>query len=83
MKTKKKPIYLLDYRLTFKTFKALQDKLVDKSGLCPMGLDKMLWQMLRDKQIYCWFDDDRMGDLGLGLEIPKNRPVQIITNPKK
>ena len=78
---KKEPIYVLDHRLRWKVFKLLQDKLVKLSGPVPEQGDKMLWQMMRDKEIYCWFDDGFKNDMKLGLELPKDREIQIITNP--
>jgi len=81
-KKKKPPIYLLDYRLKWKVFKMLQDKLVQRSGPVPVQGDKVLWQMLRDKRIYCWFDPLIKNDMRLGFELPKNRKVKILKNAK-
>ena len=77
---KKEPIYLLDHKLKWKTFKELQDKLVKDSGPTPMGIDKVLWKMMRDRKIYCWFDKDMPNDMGLGIKLPKNRKIEIIKN---
>lgn len=80
---KKKHIYVLDHKLKWKTFKALQDKLVKQSGPVPQNIDKILWEMLRDKRIYCWFDSEFKNDMKLGLELPKNKEHRLITNPTK
>lgn len=78
---KKKPIYLLDPKLKWKVFKLLQDRLVRDSGPVAVQFPKVLWQMMRDKKIYCWFDPYIKEDMKLGLELPKNREVKTITNP--
>jgi len=80
MKVKSKPIYLLAPELKWKTFKELQDRLVRDSGPVPAHGDKILWQMMRDRKIYCWFDPYMKSDMGLGLKLPKNRAIKIITN---
>lgn len=76
-----KTIYVLSPEIKWKTFKKLQEKLVRDEGPTPEHGNKTLWQMLRDKQIYCWFDPkDMPWDMGVGLEIPKNVKKLIITN---
>ena len=67
---KKKRIYLLSPKIKFAAYKLLQKKLVKDSGPTPQQMDEMLWQMIRDKQIYAWFADDMPHDMGLGLKIP-------------
>ena len=67
----KKKIYLLSPEIKWKTFKLLQDKLVKDSGPTPIHGDKILWQMLRDKKIICWFADDMPNDMGIGIKLPK------------
>ena len=81
-KQKKQPIYLLDPKLKWMTFKKLQKKLVNDSGPTPIEGDKVLWEMMRDREIYCWFDPKVRGDMCLGFELPKNREIMMITNPK-
>ena len=76
-------IYLLSPKIKFKTFKKLQEKLVKDSGPVPVNGDKILWQMLRDKQIVCGFRSDMPGDMWIGSEIPKNVEISIITDYKK
>ncbi|MDD5013929.1 MAG: hypothetical protein PHW73_02360 [Atribacterota bacterium] len=41
----------------------------------------MIWRMMKNKDIYCWFDPYVKGDMPLGLNLPKNRDIKIITNP--
>lgn len=77
----KEPIYVLDHKIKWSVFKMLQDKLVRDSGPVPIEGDRVLWGLLKDKRIYCWFDPKKQGDMGLGMELPKNRPIHWITNP--
>ncbi len=77
----KKPIYLLSPKLKWRAFKELQKRLVKDSGPTPVQGPKVLWQMNRDKRIFCWFDPYVKNDMKLGLELPKNRVIEIITNP--
>ena len=80
---KKKPIiYVLDSRLKWSIFKELQSKFVKKSGIYAVHMDKILWQMMRDKKIFCWFDALVENDMGMGLELPKGRECKLLTNPK-
>lgn len=86
MKKEKKTIYLLDSKLKWKAFKALQDKIVKLSGPVPIHGDKAIWEMMRKKMIYCWFAGDMPNDMGIGLEIPPRYgkwELKIITNPTK
>ena len=79
----KPPICLLDYKISWKTFKTLQKKLVRDSGLIPLHGDKFLWQMTRDKEILCYFDPLVEGDMLLGFELPKGRDITILSTPAK
>ena len=67
----KKTIYLLSNKIKWKTFKLLQEKMVKDEGPTPEHGDQILWQMLRDKKILCWFAEDMPNDMGLGIEVPK------------
>ncbi len=80
---KKKTIYLLDYKLKWKTFKLLRDKLVKQTGPIPERADKILWQMMKDKKILCWFSEDFPNDMHIGLKFPKNININLISNPQK
>lgn len=73
-----KTLYLLSPKIKWKTFKMLHDKLVNKSGPVPIGAYKIIWQMLRDKQIYCWFCKEMENDMGVGLELPEYEELEII-----
>ena len=77
---KREPIYLLSPELKWSIFKELQKRLVRDSGPVPVQGDKALWQLNRDKRIYCWFDPLVKNDMRLGLELPKNRAIKTITN---
>jgi len=76
-----KKIYLLDHKLKWKTFKTLHDKIVNDPGPTPVNMDKILWEMMRDKQIYCWYDEKMPDDMGIGIELPDGE-ITLITNPK-
>ncbi len=78
---KKPPVYVLDFKLKWRTFKELQDKLVRDSGPVPMHGDKVIWWMLRDKQILCWFDPLIENDMMMGFKLPKKRKRIILSNP--
>lgn len=82
---KQPPIYLLDPSISWKTFKMLYDKLVRDSGPSPEHGDRMLWEMLKEKLIYCWFDPlpEHRGDMPLGLVLPKGRKIVIIKDKQK
>jgi len=69
-KKKNKILYLLDSKIRWRDFKKLQDKLVKDSGPTPVHGDKILWQMLRDKNIICYFAEDMPNDMGICLHIP-------------
>ena len=75
---KHKTLYLLSPKIKFSTFQLLQDRLVKDSGPKPVEIDKVLWQLLRDKKIYCGFISGMKDDMWIGLEIPKNLTVYSI-----
>jgi len=76
----KKTIYLISPEIDYKTFKKLHDKFVIETGLQPDEMEKILWEMLRDKQIYCWFSNDCPNDMVIGFEIPKGK-ITILSSP--
>ena len=73
-----KKLYLLDSKLKWKTFKKLHDSFVKDSGPKPKHIEKILWKMLRDKQIYCWFASDLKNDMGIGLKLPTGYKIYLI-----
>lgn len=83
-KPKKKIFYLLDNKLNWKGFKKLQSQLVDNSGPVPQHGERIVWEMMRNKQILCWFAEDIPRDMGIGFEIPKrykNWEKVLVKNP--
>ena len=76
----KKPIYLLDHKLKWRVFKELQDKFVKDSGPVPVHIDKVLWKMMEERKIYCWFSDDMPNDMHIGLKLPQNREIIVLKN---
>ena len=80
---KKPDIYILSHKIKWKAFKALNTKLVMDSGPTPRNMDKILWELLRDKRILCWFDPLIENDMCIGLELPKGRKIKFIISPSK
>lgn len=70
------PLYLLSSDMSFKTFQLLHERLVKDSGPTPEHGDRIIWEMMRDKKILCWFEE--IGDMGIGLELPKGRKIFVI-----
>jgi hypothetical protein len=79
MKKKIKTLYLLSPKIKWKTFKILQDKFVKDTGPTPIHGAKILWEMLKEKKIYCWFCDEMPNDMGIGLQPPSAKEVKIIS----
>lgn len=77
---RKKTIYLISPLIKWDTFKLLQAKLAPQKGIVMVGLDKILWKLLKENKIYCWFE--KAGDMALGLKLPKNVKVKTISSPK-
>ena len=78
----KEVIFVVSPKTKWRTFKLLQDKLVKDSGPVPEQGDKVLWQMIRDKQIYAWFTDEIPGDMALGVKLPKGKKIRVISSKK-
>lgn len=79
---REKKIYVLSPDIKWKTFKLLQDKLVTKDGgPTPQNFDRILWEMLRSKWIYCWFDPKLPGDMKMGPELPKGKVYSYLSTP--
>ena len=76
----KSKIYLLSHELKWQVFKKLWDSVPDE-GPTPQHIDKIIWELLREKRIYIWFKKGDK-DLSLGLELPKNVEVFLLTNSK-
>lgn len=62
--------YWLSPKISFKTFKLLNKKLYPKPDLVPVGADKILWKMLRERQINIFLSN---GDDPLNITL-KNIP---------
>ena len=76
-----KTLYILDHKLKWKVFKRLIDELTRDSGPTPKNLEKVLWEMLRKKKIYCGYTKEISGDMWIGLKIPKGFKIILIRNP--
>ena len=77
----KNKIFLLSPDISFKTFKLLQKKLVIDSGPTPLHGDEALWELMREKKIYCWFE--KFGDMRIGQKLPKNCEIEILSDGTK
>ena len=73
-----KKLYLLSPKITWKHFKNLQDKLSPNKGIVPIGGDKALWNLLKDCKIYCWYAEEDVNDMMIGLSIPKAKKTLFI-----
>ena len=69
-KNSMKKVYLISPKIKWKSFKAIHDKIVHDSGPKPENIEKVLWEMIRDKKIIAWFAEDFPNDMGLGLKFP-------------
>ena len=78
---KYKTLYLLSPKIKFKTFQLLQDKLVKDSGPTPINLDKILWELLKEKKVYCGFTSGMKDDMWIGFDIPPHEKLEIISTP--
>lgn len=82
---KKPPIYLFDPKISYKSFYAVWKKF-PAGNIVPTELakGKVIWEMIRDKQIYVYIDSLCKDDpMCFGMKLPKNRKVCLISNPKK
>lgn len=80
-----KNLYLLSDKLKWSDFRVLQKKLVKDSGPTPDHGNRMIWELMKDKRIFCWFASDMKDDMGIGLVIPrryKKWKISIISSPK-
>lgn len=78
-----KKIYVLDPKMKWKTFKLLQEKFVKDSGPVLVGGDKIIWNMMRKREVLCWFDPEIEGDMMMGLKIPTDKHIVILSGGKK
>ena len=79
-----KKLYLIDPKMKWGSFKALQDKMcIPDGGPTPQHLDKYLWQMNRDKQVFLYFCEEMKGDMGIGIKLPPHKEMVVLSNPKK
>ena len=77
VKIDSKTLYLLSDKISWKNFKMLQNKLVKDSGPTMVHGDRILWEMNKGHQIYCWFQSD-VDDMCLGFELPKGYKIVVI-----
>lgn len=79
MKREKK-IYLISPNIKWSIFKKLYGIFPD-TGPSAKKLSRVLWGMLRETQIYCFFCEGEK-DMMVSTKLPKNMKVSIIGNAK-
>jgi len=76
----KKTLYLCDCKIKWRTFKKIQDacnKANKETGPYPLHIDKVLWQMVKAKQIYVGFTKKPF-DMLVMTKLPKNMIIKVI-----
>ena len=76
--------YYFSPKISYKLFKLVNDKLYKGSGsdIQPKHMDKILWELLRDRKINILVDTKSDDPIHFSLKsIPKNS--KIISNPSK
>jgi len=76
-----KKIYLIDSKIKWSVFKKIHDKVV-KHDIKIVGGTKILWQMLKKEEIYCWFENELPNDMRISIKHPIGE-IFLIGNPKK
>ena len=74
-----KKLYLVSPKMSWKRFKNIHDKLVKDSGPTPVSMDKIMWEMIRDKRIYAGFCEEMKGDMWVGMKVPKVKELIVIS----
>ena len=77
-----KNLYLINPKIKWPAFKKLHDRMVHDPGPKPENIEKVLWRMLRDKQIMCGFSGSMPGDMWIGLSVKGWKVKAIIGNSK-
>jgi predicted secreted Zn-dependent protease len=81
---KTKPIYLFSNKITYKRFKKVWDKFPVEGVVAEeMVKGKIIWEMIRDKQIYVYIEDIKEDKVFFALKLPKNRKLNLLTNSKE
>ena len=76
---KEKKEYWFDPEMKWRTFKLIMDKL-PKDGIFPMHIDKILWQMLRDRKINILYSPTQKDDpIKITTKQPPKRFYKIST----
>jgi hypothetical protein len=75
--------YWLSPKIKYKTFKLLNKKLYPKPDITPVNGDRILWKMLKKRQINIFIEESD-DPLCLTLKaIPKKAKLIILTNKLK
>lgn len=75
-----KPIYLFSPKIKYKNFLTVWDKF-PIGGIKPMHMDKIIWQMIRDKQIYVFLENKKDEQVFIATKLPQKRKILMISNP--
>jgi len=49
--------YWIHPKISWRAFKSLNEKLAPSEGVTPENIDKILWQLLRDRKLNIYFTD--------------------------
>ena len=74
---KKPPIYLFSDKITYKRFLNVWSKF-PSGGIVPIHMDKIVWEMIRDKMIYVFLEDRKEDKVFLATKLPPKRKVLVI-----
>lgn len=77
----KMKIYLLDSKMSWETFKKIQDKLVKLSGPIPVNADRSIYELMKERKLYCWFTEKGI-DMLMSPKKPEGE-IYIISSPEK
>ena len=76
----RKPIYLFSPKITYKRFYNVWSKFPPE-GITPecMIKGKIVWEMIRDRQIYVYLEDRKEDQVFPATKLPKNRVIHSLS----
>jgi len=75
---KKQKVYLFSPKISFKRFKKIWDKFPVEGIIAEeFKKGKIVWQMIRDKQIYVYLKDEKEDQIFFAIKLPK-KDIYII-----
>ena len=72
------PIYVIDKSIGLDLFVKMQENLAPHRDVAAVGIDEALWKLVQEDRIYCWFDPENTGDMGIGINLPSSRDVMLM-----